>query len=153
MGSEVPWKRDVRIKAVVHGHLGEHVVRDAHPPVVMELLRRIPGVEVVAYADTPALQICDNAGVKIRQIGTDEYRAMQAELEDYLVQMHADTLVTMYHSCTRELSKFASDKLRWVSKNPIGSPSTGGWANPPGLSPRLGGTGNRGAGPRPRRTT
>jgi len=101
MGSDVPWKRDVRIKAVVHGHLGEHVVRDAHPPIVMELLRRIPGVEVVRYADTPALHI-----------GSSEYRAVQGDLESYLSEHGADTLVTMYHSCTRELSKFASDSLR-----------------------------------------
>jgi Fe-S oxidoreductase len=112
MGSDVPWKRDVRIKVVVHGHLGEHVVRDAHPPVVMELLRRIPGVEVITYANTPALQICDNAGVKIRDINSEEYHAAQAELESYLADNGADTLVTMYHSCTRELSKFQSDKLR-----------------------------------------
>jgi len=112
MGDAVPWKRGVRIKALVHGHLGEHQVRDAHPPIVMQLLERIPGVEVVGYAKTPALQLCDNAGVKLATIGTDEYLAAQAELEGYLAESGADTIVTLYHGCTRELGKFASDKLR-----------------------------------------
>lgn len=111
LGDEVPWRADADVKAVVHGHLGEHPVRDAHPAIAMELLRRIPGVEVVEYADTPALDVCDNNGPTIATIGTAEYRAMQADLERYLQTSGADTMVTLYHSCTRELSKFASDKL------------------------------------------
>jgi Fe-S oxidoreductase len=112
MGQDVPFKRDVKLQVLVHGHLGEHVVRDAHPPVVMDLLARIPGVEVVGYAKTPTLQICDNSGAKIRSIGSEEYLSVQSELEGYLADSGADTLVTIYHSCTRELSKFASEKLR-----------------------------------------
>jgi Fe-S oxidoreductase len=111
LGSDIPWQSDVKVKVLVHGHLGEHAVRDAHPPIVMELLQRIPGVEVIGYAKTPALDLCDNAGPKIATIGTEEYLAAQAELEGFLAERDADTLVTMYHSCTRELSKFASDKL------------------------------------------
>jgi Fe-S oxidoreductase len=112
LASDVPWKSGVDIKAVVHGHIGEHPVRDSHPGIVMELLRRIPGVQVVGYADTPALDICDNAGPKIATIGTDEYKAAQAAMESYLDKAAADTMVTLYHSCTRELSKFASEKLK-----------------------------------------
>jgi Fe-S oxidoreductase len=111
LGDDVPWQSDVDVTALVHGHLGEHPVRDAHPPIVMDLLRRIPGVKVLGYAKTPALDLCDNAGPKIATIGTEEYRRAQAELEGFLADEGADTLVTMYHGCTRELSKFASDKL------------------------------------------
>jgi Fe-S oxidoreductase len=111
LGRDVPWVSDVEVKALVHGHLGEHPVRDAHPTIAMQLLRRIPGVEVVGYAKTPALDLCDNNGPKIATIGTEEYRAAQAELERFLDESGADTLVTLYHSCTRELSKFASEKL------------------------------------------
>jgi hypothetical protein len=111
LGDTVPWKTDVRIKALVHGHLGEHPVRDGHPPITMELLGRVPGVEIAGLADTPALDLCDNNGLKIATIGTAEYLAAQAALEGYLVDAGADTLVTLYHSCTRELSKFASPRL------------------------------------------
>jgi Fe-S oxidoreductase len=111
LGDDIGWQADVEVKGLVHGHLGEHPVRDAHPAIVIDLLKRIPGVEVIGYAKTPALDLCDNAGPKIATIGTEEYRAAQAELEGFLEESGADTLVTMYHSCTRELSKFASDKL------------------------------------------
>jgi heterodisulfide reductase subunit D len=111
LGDEVPWRFEVKVKALVHGHLGEHPVRDGHPAIVMELLRRIPGVEVVGFAKSPALDLCDNAGPKIATLGTEEYRTAQAELEGFLSEAQADTLLTMYHACTRELGKFASDKL------------------------------------------
>jgi Fe-S oxidoreductase len=111
LGEQVPWKTDVTIRALVHGHLGEHAVRDGHPPIAMQLLQRIPGVELVGFARTPALDLCDNAGPKIATIGTEEYLAAQTELEGYLDESGADTLVTLYHGCTRELGKFASERL------------------------------------------
>lgn len=111
MGDAVPWKQDVDVKAVVHGHLGEHAVRDRHPKITAELLNRIPGTEYVDYADTEVLDICDNQGLLIAAMGTAEYNEAQRRLEDYLAGSGADTLVTLYHSCTRELSKFVSDRL------------------------------------------
>jgi hypothetical protein len=111
LGDQVPWQSEVNVKGLVHGHLGEHPVRDRHPAIAMELLARIPGVEVVGYAKTTALDLCDNAGPKIATIGSQEYRSAQAELEGFLSESGADTLVTLYHACTRELGKFASDKL------------------------------------------
>lgn len=111
LGDSVPWRTDVRTKGLVHGHLGEHRVRDAHPALAMQLLERIPGVEIVGLGETPALDLCDNHGVKLASIGSDEYRAAQAELEGYLAHSGADTLVTLYHGCTRELGKFASERL------------------------------------------
>jgi Fe-S oxidoreductase len=111
LGDQVPWQADVEATALVHGHLGEHPVRDGHPPIAMQLLQRIPGVRLVGYAKTPALNVCDNAGPTLATIGSDEYLAIQAELEGYLADSRADTLVTLYHGCTRELGKFASDNL------------------------------------------
>jgi Fe-S oxidoreductase len=112
LGDKVAWQKDVTTRALVHGHFGEHKVRDGHPPIAMELLQRIPGVEVKGLAQTPALAYCDNAGPKLATIGTDEYKAAQASLEGYLREADADTIVTLYHGCTRELGKFASDRLR-----------------------------------------
>ena len=112
MGDRVPWKKQVKVRAAIHGHLGEHRVRDAHPPVTVELLKRIPGVEFVEVASTAALDICDNNGLKIAAITSDEYRAAQRALEEYMATAGADTMVTLYHSCTRELSKFQSDRFR-----------------------------------------
>jgi Fe-S oxidoreductase len=111
LGDRVPWRRTVSTKVVVHGHFGEHKVRDAHPSVTMELLQRIPGVEVVGLADDPSLALCDNAGPRIATIGTREYREAQSALERHLSSAGAETLVTLYHGCTRELGKFASDRL------------------------------------------
>jgi Fe-S oxidoreductase len=111
LGDDVPWRTDVTIKALVHGHLGEHPVRDAHPPLAMQLLQRVPGVTLMGLAETSALELCDNHGVKMATIGTDEYLAAQHQLEGYLDESGADTLVTLYHGCTRELGKFASERL------------------------------------------
>ena len=112
LGDRMPWKKGLNVRAAIHGHMGEHRVRDAHPPIAVELLKRIPGVEFVELAQTDALSFCDNAGLKIAAITSDEYKAAQHALEDYLAEAGADTLVTLYHSCTRELSKFQSDRFR-----------------------------------------
>ncbi|MBM4421164.1 MAG: (Fe-S)-binding protein [Chloroflexi bacterium] len=115
LGSRMPWKEATPVKALVHGHLGEHAVRDAHPSIAMALLQRIPGVEVVDtanIADTAAIRLCDNAGPKIATIGTEEYKAAVADLESYLARTGADTIAILYHGCTRELGKFANDKVR-----------------------------------------
>jgi Fe-S oxidoreductase len=111
LGDKVPWQREVTLKAVVHGHLGEHPVRDRHPKYAMELLNRIPGVTTIGYAETDALDLCDNHGMDIATIGSEEYQAAQRGLERFLEDSGADTLVTLYHGCTRELGKFASDRL------------------------------------------
>jgi hypothetical protein len=129
LGDDIPWRTDVEIKALVHGHLGEHPVRDAHPAIVIDLLKRIPGVEVIGYAKTPALDLCDNAGPKIATIGTEEYRAAQAELEGFLEESGADTLVTMYHSCTRELSKFATEYWRLADPQKVMEASRPNWSS------------------------
>jgi hypothetical protein len=111
LGDKVPWKKEVKAKAIVHGHFGEHPVRDAHPEIVMQLLNRIPGVESLGLAATPALDWCDNVGVKMSTIGTGEYLAAQSGIRNHLAETGADVLATLYHSCTRELVKFAADDL------------------------------------------
>jgi Fe-S oxidoreductase len=108
LGDQVPWKTEVKAKAIVHGHFGEHVLRDAHPAIVMQLLDKVPGVESLGLATTAALDWCDNVGVKMSSIGTEEYLAAQSGIRDHLAETGADVLVTLYHSCTRELSKFAA---------------------------------------------
>jgi Fe-S oxidoreductase len=112
LGDGIPWKADVTTRVLIHGHFGEHPVRDAHPPVTVEFLKRIPGVEVIGIANDPSLNLCDNAGPRIATIGTAEYETAQAELERFLRDAGADTMVTLYHGCTRELGKFASERLR-----------------------------------------
>jgi Fe-S oxidoreductase len=111
LGDGVPWQHPVDVKVLVHGHLGEHPVRDRHPALAMELLSRIPGVTPVGLAETDALDLCDNHGVEIATIGTDAYQTAQRRLEGFIEESGADMLVTLYHGCTRELGKFASDRL------------------------------------------
>lgn len=112
LGDSVPWKRTVDLTVVVHGHFGEHAVRDRHPKLAVELLNRIPGVTPVGLAETDALDLCDNHGMEIASIGTAEHQEAQARLERYIDESGAEALVTLYHGCTRELGKFASDRLR-----------------------------------------
>lgn len=111
LGDAVPWRRDVETSVLVHGHFGEHIVRDRHPALAMELLERIPGVTVLGIAQSPTLARCDNAGPAFASIDSDEYRAAQSELEGYVQDAGGETLVTLYHGCTRELGKFASERL------------------------------------------
>jgi Fe-S oxidoreductase len=111
LGDRVPWQKPVAIKGLVHGHLGQHPVRDGHPPIVMRLIQLIPGVELVGLAESPALDLCDNAGPKMATLGTEEYRTAQAAVKACLADAGADTLVTLYHGCTRELGKFADEDL------------------------------------------
>lgn len=111
LGDRVPWRTDVASRVLVHGHFGEHRVRDQHPALAMQLLEIIPGVEVLGIAEDPTLARCDNAGPSFANLDSQEYRAAQTELEGYVEKAGADTLVTLYHGCTRELGKFASDRL------------------------------------------
>jgi Fe-S oxidoreductase len=112
LGDAVPWRQEVEVKALVHGHLGEHAVRDRHPVITSELLSRVPGVEFVDHADAEALDMCDNVGEIIATMGSAEYLAAQRQLERHLAESGADTLVTLYHACTRELCKFANERVR-----------------------------------------
>jgi Fe-S oxidoreductase len=111
LGDQVPWRQRQGTRALVHGHFGEHVVRDQHPALAMQLLRVIPGVEVVGIAENPTLARCDNSGPSFANLDSTEYLAAQTELEGYVRDAGADTLVTLYHGCTRELGKFASERL------------------------------------------
>jgi Fe-S oxidoreductase len=112
LGDAVPWRTGVQTKATVHGHFGEHTLRDEHPSIAMQLLTRIPGVDVVGLAESDALSVCDNAGLTLADITSRKYRSTRSALEKSVSDAGADTLVTLYHGCTRELGKFASERLR-----------------------------------------
>lgn len=112
LGDAVPWRAGVRLTALVHGHLGEHIVRDGHPPIAIQLLERIPGVQVLGVADSVTLDLCDNGGSAFGRLTSDEYRETQSKIETDVAGLGADTVVTMYHGCTRDLSKFSSDRIR-----------------------------------------
>jgi Fe-S oxidoreductase len=122
-GDAVPWKEEVPARVVLHTH-GEFLPQqDVDSASILEILDMIPGVEYVGPIDPPSAgspcQLTGPTAVSIlNTLSTDEYRAAQTELEDQAREVGADTLVTPYHKCQMEWSKFSSRRLavrEWMS--------------------------------------
>jgi len=116
LGDRVPWRQAVPARVMIHAHQGEHPERDRDLPSVLSVLDRVPGVEVVGEAKAPALgapctMVTGTNNSRLAEIGSAEYRAVQADLETQADALGADTLVCLYHACSREWGKFASDRL------------------------------------------
>lgn len=113
MGDRIPWRREVRTRVLVHGHEGWQTEQREHAVQVMSM---IPGVEVVGLAAPPTLGMpCaakgPGADCILGDISTAEYRQVQRELEEQAEAVGADTLSCVYHACSREWGKFASERL------------------------------------------
>ncbi|MGH7907227.1 MAG: heterodisulfide reductase-related iron-sulfur binding cluster [Candidatus Binataceae bacterium] len=91
-------------RVVVHGHTGAPD-RDKDMEFCRTILRRIPGITIVAeHADTELGLHCVPAIVG-NQIGAEAFERKLAELLDEARGAKAEMLVTIYHSCYRELEK------------------------------------------------
>ncbi len=118
----VPWKQPVRARVALHSH-ATHPQQDVDTASILELFELIPGVEYRGIVQPPSAGApCDLKGPThvgiLTDITTSEYRQAQAELEDQLHALGADTLITPYHACQREWCKFASDRMairEWMS--------------------------------------
>jgi Fe-S oxidoreductase len=117
LGDRVPWKQDVRARVMIHAHQGEHPERDKDLPSVLRIFSRLPGVEVVGDVRAPALGApCGmitgtNNSRLATMIGSAQYAEVQADLQAQADALGADTLACLYHACSREWGKFASDRL------------------------------------------
>lgn len=123
MGDSVPWKTEVPAKVVLHTHDEFLPQQDTDTQSILEILELIPGVEYVGPISPPSAgSPCSLTGPTavsvLNTLSTTEYRVAVAELEGQARARGADTLVTPYHKCQMEWSKFATKKLpvrEWMS--------------------------------------
>jgi hypothetical protein len=117
LGNSVPWRRPIPCRVLVHAEGAElHPSKERHRAAVIDTLKMIPGVEYVGLAENPSLgSPCATKGAGepsiLNDITPDEYRQVQAELEEQARAAGADMILTHHHQCTREWSKFSSSRL------------------------------------------
>lgn len=123
MGDSVPWKQEVRTRVVLHTHRQFLPQQDVDSASIREILDIIPGVVYAGPVEPPSAgSPCDLTGPTavsvLNTLSTEEYQAARAELEEQAAAVGADTLVTPYHKCQMEWSKFSSRQLavrEWMS--------------------------------------
>ena len=116
LGDSVPWRRPIPCRVLLHAEGAEmHASKERQRAAVIDTLNMIPGVEYVGLAEDPSLgSPCATKGPGepsiLNDITPDEYRQVQAELEDQARAASADMILTHHHHCTREWSKFSSSR-------------------------------------------
>jgi Fe-S oxidoreductase len=123
MGDAVPWQKELRTRVVLHTHSQFLPQQDIDSASILEILDMIPGVEYAGPVQPPSAgSPCDLTGPTavsiLNTLNTEEYQAAQGELIEQAQAVGADTLVTPYHKCQMEWSKFSSRNLavrEWMS--------------------------------------
>ena len=116
LGDRVPWRREVPMRVLVHGHDVTTVHATAFDRAT-EVLTMIPGVEVLGRVDPPSrgnpcATIAPGAPNVLAGLDAGERRAVTAELAEQARTLGAaSAIVTCNNNCTREWAKFASDTL------------------------------------------
>ena len=122
-GDAIPWQREVRARVVLHRHRESLPQQDIDTESILDILALIPGVEYAGTIEPPSAGApCAGTGPTstsiLNGLSADEYRRAQGELEEQAARAGAATLVTPYHRCQREWSKFSSPRLavrEWMS--------------------------------------
>jgi Fe-S oxidoreductase len=91
-------------RVMLHGHTGT-ADRDKDLEYCRRILRAIPGVSIVAEHCDSELGIHCVPAIVGAQIGAEAFERKLAELLASVREAGADKLVTIYHSCYRELEK------------------------------------------------
>jgi hypothetical protein len=116
MGDSVPWKHDLPARVVLHSHAGGHAQQDDDSEYILKILEMIPGVEYAGRVQPPSIGApCE---LSPNSLDTINHRVAVAELEGQATALGAGTLVTAYHKCQKEWSKFSSKRLavrEWMS--------------------------------------
>jgi Fe-S oxidoreductase len=123
LGDAVPWRKEVRTRVVLHTHSQFLPQQDVDSASILEILDMIPGVEYAGPVTPPSAGApCDLTGPTsvsiLGTLSTEEYQAAQRELVEQALAVGAGTLVTPYHRCQMEWSKFSSRHLavrEWMS--------------------------------------
>ena len=128
LGDEVPWKRTTRRRVLLHAEGAEvHATKEQARNAIIETLALIPGVEYAGLVADPSLGLpCRVKGgdhsvsgkmgnstsrFMLEDITPQQYRQVQAELEDHARAARADAIITPHFTCQKEWSKFGSDRL------------------------------------------
>jgi cysteine-rich protein len=117
LGDKVRWRQSIPRRVLLHAEGAEvHPSKAKQRDMVIETLKLIPGVEFVGLADNPSLgSPCATKGPGepsiLNDVTPEEYRQIQAELEEQARRAGADAIVTHHHMCQREWCKFGSDRL------------------------------------------
>jgi Fe-S oxidoreductase len=120
MGDRIPWKKELDVRVSLHTHREFLPQQDVDAASILEILNMIPGVEYVGPTKPPALGApCAITGETIiGGLSADQYRTAQAELVENARSIGAQTVVTPYHKCQKDWSKFSSKELsvrQWMS--------------------------------------
>ena len=123
MGDAVPWKHDVPTRVMLHSHAGGHAQQDTDAGYILKILGMIPGVEYAGDVRPPSAgSPCELTGPTavsvLNTLDSTGYRVAVAELQGQATALGADTLVTAYHKCQMEWSKFSSKRVavrEWIS--------------------------------------
>jgi hypothetical protein len=123
MGDSVPWKHEVPARVALHSHAGGHAQQDTDTDYILQILDMIPGVEYAGAIQPPTSgSPCDLTGPTavsiLNSLDTVGYRVAVAELEGQARALQADTVVTAYHKCQMEWSKFSTRRMavrEWMS--------------------------------------
>jgi hypothetical protein len=117
LGGDVPWRAPVPRRVLLHAEGAEvHPTKEEARNAIIETLGMMPGVEYMGLVENPSLgQPCATKGPGepsvLNDITPEQYRQVQAELEEQARAVGADAIVTPHHMCHREWSKFGSSRL------------------------------------------
>ncbi len=116
MGDSVPWKKELDIRLLAHGHSTYSFVHDRAKRDVVKVARHIPGVEVVGTLDRISLDsFCDSEpGVPKRarpktQAEVDAYRD---ELAGIAESWGANAISPSHQSCLQHWTPYSSETVR-----------------------------------------
>jgi Fe-S oxidoreductase len=91
-------------RVMLHGHTGSPD-RDKDMEYCRKLLHAIPGITIVAEHSDAALGIHCVPAILAAQIGAETFERKNQELLASVREAGAEMLVTIYHSCYREIEK------------------------------------------------
>ncbi len=117
MGDDVPWRKSIPRRVMVHAEGAEvHPTKEAAKSATIRTLELIPGIEYVGIVESPALgQPCATKGPGepsvLNDITPEQYLEVCQDLQDQADSVGADAIVTHHHMCHREWCKFGTNRL------------------------------------------
>lgn len=113
LGDRVPWKKDVKVKILGHGHSTYSLVHDIAKRDIAKVARHIPGVEFVGFIDRISIDsFCDSEpGVPKRAWpkNREEADAYRRELAQVAESWGADTISPTHQTCLQRWEPFSSE--------------------------------------------
>jgi Fe-S oxidoreductase len=106
---KVQWKRPVALKCALHAHSGSEN-SDRETAFAEQILGMIPGLELVELSSCPELGAHCSAA-RVSGLGRPKFRELIEAQVAESTSLGADALVSVYHSCHRELARYAEGQL------------------------------------------